>query len=140
MSSVDIHRKPSGRWEVRWRESGRRRGRTFDRKGDATDFRDYVRGRIQRAGIPDLNAGRQPLWQFMEEWWRLYAVPNLSPATREVYIRIWEKHLEPHVGTYQLRELTPGVIADLVCSSSATSARPRSSRPWESSRPCASRP
>jgi integrase len=113
MSSVDIHGKPNGRWEVRWREAGRRRGRTFDRKGDATAFSDYVRGRIQRAGIPDLNAGRQPLWQFMEEWWRLYAIPNLAPATRDVYIRLWEKHLEPRVGTYQLRELTPAVIADL---------------------------
>ena len=113
MSSVDIHRKPNGRCEVRWREGGRRRGRTFDRKADATDFRDYVRGRIQRAGIPDLNAGRQPLWQFMEEWWRLYAIPNLAPATRDVYIRLWEKHLEPRVGTCRLRELTPAVIADL---------------------------
>jgi hypothetical protein len=113
MSSVDIHRKANGRWEVRWREAGRRRGRTFDRKADATDFRDYVRGRIQRAGIADLNAGRQPLWQFIEEWWRLYAIPNLAPDTRDVYIRLWEKHLEPRVGTYQLRELTPAVIADL---------------------------
>ena len=61
MSSVDIHGRPNGRWEVRWREGGRRRSRSFDRKGDATAFGDYVRGRIQRTGIPDLNAGRQPL-------------------------------------------------------------------------------
>ena len=113
MSSVDVHRRPNGRWEVRWREGGRRRSRSFDRKSDATALSDYVRGRLQRTGIPDLSAGRQPLWQFVEEWWRLYAVPNLAPATREVYIRIWEKHLEPRVGTYQLRELTPALVADL---------------------------
>jgi hypothetical protein len=69
-----------------------------------------------------------------------YAIPNLAPATRDVYIRLWEKHLEPRVGTYQLRELTPAVIAALRVSSSARSARPPSSRPWPSSRRSARRP
>ena len=35
---MDVHRKTNGRWEVRWREGTRRRGRTFDRKVDANNF------------------------------------------------------------------------------------------------------
>ncbi len=30
---MDLRKKPNGRWELRWREAGRKRGRTFDRKG-----------------------------------------------------------------------------------------------------------
>ena len=42
---MDLRRKPNGKWEVRWREASRRRGRTFDRKGDAADFIAWTRQR-----------------------------------------------------------------------------------------------
>jgi len=102
---VDLHRKQNGRWEVRWREGTRRRGRTFDRKRDAHDFIAWQRRRQQlgQAAVPD----DVPLCELVETYWRLHAVPNLSQATRDLYARVWALHILPRLGEYGARELTP---------------------------------
>jgi integrase len=102
---VDLHRKANGRWEVRWREGARRRGRTFDRKADAQNFLAFQRRRQQlgQAAIPDDVQMRE----FVETYWRLHAVPNLSVATRDLYSRVWALHILPRLGDYGVRELTP---------------------------------
>ncbi len=102
---MDLHRKQNGRWEVRWREGTRRRGRTFDRKRDAHDFIAWQRRRQQlgQAAVPD----DVPLCELVETYWRLHAVPNLSQATRDLYARVWALHILPRLGEYGARELTP---------------------------------
>jgi integrase len=102
---VDVHRKANGRWEVRWREGTRRRGRTFDRKTDASNFLAFQRRRQQlgQAAVPD----DVQLREFVETYWRLHAVPNLSQATRDLYSRVWALHILPRLGDYGVRELTP---------------------------------
>ena len=102
---MDIYRKPNGKWQVRWREGARRCGRTFDRKGDALDYMGWLRRRQQlgQAAVPD----DVPLCEFIETYWRLHAVPNLSPATRDLYNRVWSLHIAPRLGDYGVRELTP---------------------------------
>ena len=47
------------------------------------------------------------LCEFVETYWRLHAVPNLSPATRDLYSRVWALHILPRLGDYGVRELTP---------------------------------
>ena len=49
-----MHRKPNGRWEVRWREGSRRRGWTFDRKRDAVNLIAYQRRRQQPAEVEEI--------------------------------------------------------------------------------------
>jgi integrase len=102
---VDLHRKANGRWEVRWREGTRRRGRTFDRKTDASNFLAFQRRRQQlgQAAVPD----DVQLREFVETYWRLHAVPNLGQATRDLYSRVWALHILPRLGDYGVRELTP---------------------------------
>jgi integrase len=102
---MDIHRKENGRWEARWREGGQRRGRTFDRKADATNFLAYQRRQQQlgHSAVPD----DIPLREFVEVYWRLHAVPNLSDATRQLYGRIWALHIFPYLGDLGVRELSP---------------------------------
>jgi len=102
---VDLHRKANGRWEVRWREGTRRRGQTFDRKTDAQNFLAFQRRRQQlgQAAVPDDVQMRE----FIETYWRLHAVPNLSQATRDLYSRVWALHILPRIGDYGVRELTP---------------------------------
>jgi integrase len=103
---VDIYKKPNGKWQVRWREGMTRRcARTFDRKGDALNFMSWLRRRQQlgQAAVPD----DVPLCEFIESYWRLHAVPNLSPATRDLYNRVWTLHIAPRLGDYGVRELTP---------------------------------
>jgi integrase len=102
---MEPKRKPNGRLEVRWREGGKRCGRTFDRKRDAKDFITWVRRRKQlgQAAVAD----DVPLSEFVETYWRLHAVPNLALSTRELYKLIWVNHIKPRLGDYGVRELTP---------------------------------
>ena len=107
---MDLRRKPNGGWELRWREGGRRRARTFDRKGDAVRFEaDRVRRKqLGHAAVPD----DVPLCEFVEtSYWRLHAVPNLAKSTREFYLLTWTNHIMPRLGDYGVRELTPKRLA-----------------------------
>jgi hypothetical protein len=48
----------------------------------------------------------------VDEWWALYAEPNLEPATLRTYRRwVWEQHARPHLGGLRLHDVTPLVIA-----------------------------
>ena len=111
-------RKDTGRWEVRFLEGGRYRSRSFDRKGDALDYMGWLRRRQQLglAAVPD----DVPLCELIESYWRLHAVPNLSPATRDLYNRVWSLHVAPRLGDYGVRELEKDppevvVIVDADC-------------------------
>ena len=84
-------------------------GAHVDRKGDAVKF-EAVRIRrkqLGQAAIPD----DPPLREFVETYWRLHAVPNLAPSTRELYARTWATHILPRLGDYGVRELTPRRLA-----------------------------
>ena len=78
---------------------------TFDRKSDAQNFDAWQRRRRQlgKAAVPD----DVKLCEFVETYWQLHAVPNLSEATRDLYGRIWDLHILPRLGEYGVREITP---------------------------------
>ena len=106
---MELRRRENGRWELRWREAGRRRSRTFDRKGDAVAFEsDRVRRKqLGHVAIPsDVR-----LAEFVETYWRLHAVPNLAPSTRDFYKLTWTNHIMPRLGDHGVRELTPKRLA-----------------------------
>ena len=104
-------RKDTGAYEARWRENGRRRSRSFDRKGDADRFATAQDRRLQ-LGI-DADTGRETLAEFMEDvYWRTYALQNLKRGTRETYLQTWAKHILPRLGGFELREITPAVVED----------------------------
>ncbi|HTZ86297.1 MAG TPA: hypothetical protein VMB05_06490 [Solirubrobacteraceae bacterium] len=114
---MSIHKRSDrgGRYAVRWREGGRQRTRLFDKKGDAVAFELDVKRRRQ---LGPLAAGviesRVTLGEFVrDEWWPLYAVSNLKESTRRRYLEVWGTHLQPRLGDYQLREITPALVEDL---------------------------
>ena len=106
---MSLRRAPTGRWEVRWREGGRRYGRTFDVRADAVAFRLEIRRRQQLGGFvtPELDV---TLAEFVGEWWELHVVPNLAPHTQVGYARLLTKHLLPELGGTRFRALTPRVL------------------------------
>ena len=106
-------RTADGKWIDRWVESGRKRQRTFDRKGDRDAFRDRRR-RAQQLGrevASELMLDDDlTLDAWMEDWWARHAIPNLENQTRVNYKRAWGKWIQPRLGSYELRALTPRVI------------------------------
>ena len=83
------------------------------RKADAERFELKVR-QARELGEPlDLDRGKETLAEFVERWWRQYAMVELQPNTRDAYGRVWEKHLRRRVGGYRLRDVTPATIAEL---------------------------
>ena len=52
--------------------------------------------RRKRIGdLAELDAGKESLAEFGEEWWRLYAAPNLARSTLQVYAVQWDAHILP---------------------------------------------
>ncbi len=106
-------RTPDAKWIDRWYEGGRKRQRTFDRKGD----RDAFRARRRRAEQLGHELATELLLEddltlsaWCEEWWARHAVPNLERQTRTSYKQQWGKWIQPRLGDYELRALTPRVI------------------------------
>lgn len=114
MASVTKKRKENGRWEVRWREpGGRRRGRTFDRSGDADAFATVTRRQLQLGGLVQLDDDDPvTLAQYVEVWWRRHALPHLAPNTRKNYGQAWEKHVRRKLGATLLRHLDTSDLDD----------------------------
>jgi Phage integrase, N-terminal SAM-like domain len=48
--------------------------------------------------LATMDAGKETLANFAEEWWRLYAVPNLAPKTLKVYADLWDRYVLPRLG------------------------------------------
>src|SRR5665647_565909 len=88
-------RKETGKYEVRWREGGRYRSKTFTRKGDASAFEARIERARQTDGLFDSDRGKETLREFEERWWRDYVTPNLAAKTRERYGHVWKKHIDP---------------------------------------------
>ena len=128
MSIERITRKRGTGWRVRWREGNRNRARTFDRKADAVAFEAEIRRRGRAGDRAALDAGRETLQEFAEEWWELYAVPNLAPITLASYASIWDAHVLPRLGAMRLRDIAPPAIAQLRVELTAAGVGPASVR------------
>ncbi|HSO98110.1 MAG TPA: hypothetical protein VLP43_04100 [Solirubrobacteraceae bacterium] len=81
------------------------------------------RQQLGQAAVPDDVLMRE----FVETYWRLHAVPNLSGSTRDIYGRIWGLHILPRLGDYGVRELTPKRLNRFRADSSG---RARAQRRW----------
>ena len=79
--------------------------------GDARAYEGKLRTLKRTGALADLDAGRETLAEFVEEWWRVYAGPNLERATLRAYAILWNGHALPRLGAIPLRELTPQTIA-----------------------------
>jgi integrase len=128
LSIERISRKRGTGWRVRWRDGARNRARTFDRKADAVAFEAETRRRRLGGDLRALDAGRETLQEFAEEWWRLYAVPNLARTTLASYASLWDAHVLPRLGATPLRELDPLTLASFRAELTSEGVGPASTR------------
>lgn len=106
-------RPDTGRWEVRWRDSSGHRSRSFNNRQEAKRFYEDVESREKRGAAESLNDSRRPLEEFVEEWWRRYAMRDLAENTRKIYASMWDRHARPEIGQHPIDQITPAVIAEL---------------------------
>ena len=92
-------------WVVRWREGTRNRQKVAGRKRDAVALDAEIRRRMRTGEIRQLDTGRQTLGDLAEEWLRVHARPNLAASTVNVYVGLWDLHIEPRLGHVPLRDL-----------------------------------
>jgi integrase len=108
---MSVHRrktKSAVTWRVQWRdEANRQRSRSFSRKADADAWDAKVKLAKRQGELAILDAGRKQLAELIEEWWRLYATPNLAPKTLRIYAGLRDRYVMPRLGAMQLRALTP---------------------------------
>ncbi len=99
------------RWRVRWRQGGRYRSQTFDRKGDAVTFGAELRRRQQLGTLTSMDMGRVTLGEYVLDTWCEAYASQLSPKTWMHYRQLLNKHILPSLGPYELRSIRPETIA-----------------------------
>lgn len=97
-------------WRARWRENGRQRSRSFDRKRDAEAFETEMRRR-DRLGEMSFDAGVETLGQYVEGTWAHAHVAQLAPKTRKTYAWAYDLHIGPRLGDVPLRRVNPEMVA-----------------------------
>jgi integrase len=108
MSIEKVERESGAVWRVRWRdELGRERSKVVGLKRDAEAFEAEIVRRKRTGELDLLRAGKETLADFAEEWWRLYALANLSPRTLRSYAGLWDRHILPRLGAMRLQSITP---------------------------------
>lgn len=105
-----VRRDGSVVWPVRWRQGPRNRSKVLGLKRDAQAFDAELRRRKRTGELAALDAGKESLAEFGEEWWRMYGEPNLAASTLQVYAVLWDAHILPRLGSHTLRELSPAVL------------------------------
>jgi integrase len=95
------------RYRVRWREHGRNRAETFDRRRDAELFEADVRRRRQLGTLANLESGAELLDDYVTRVWAPVHAAALAPRTRTVYTHVYDRHISPHLGCVPLRDISP---------------------------------
>lgn len=101
---MSVNPKPNGGFEVRWREGGRNRGRSFDRKSDAETFDQHVRRQKQLGEAIPKRTGGETLDEFFAEW--LVGRHSLAPRTVALYEWLYEGHVAEYLGYLPLTACT----------------------------------
>lgn len=113
MSVERISRKAGGHaYSVRWREHGRNRARTFDRKGDAEAWDREVKRRKQLGplAVQQLTDRSVTLGEWIVERWTPEHGATLEQTTRTRYAAAHGLHIAPVLDDVPLREITVSVL------------------------------
>ncbi|HEX8745194.1 MAG TPA: site-specific integrase [Thermoleophilaceae bacterium] len=106
--------KVTGGYEVRWYEGGRgsrRRSRAFRRRRDAELFDAEITRRKALGELSFLDAANTTMAELVDDWWKLYAKPNLALNTLNGYAHVLDRHVIPRLGSLKVRDVTPEVLA-----------------------------
>ena len=95
---MSVHRNRVGGYDVRWREAGHTRSRSFRRKRDAERFDLQVKDAKQTGMLARLDGGVETLDEYVEHTWAPIYAAALEPKTRELYAGLYDSHVSPWLG------------------------------------------
>ena len=103
---MSVHRDADS-WRVKWRENGRQRSRSFDRKRDADAWDREVRRRQQLGllAVQVLTDRGPTLGEWITEHWAREHGATLARRTRDRYASSYDLHVAPWLEDVPLREL-----------------------------------
>ena len=104
---MSIHRRTTKNgtvFDVRYREGGKNRGRTFDTREDAKAFEAEQTRRRRLGAHAPAEASSMLLTDFLEHW-MLTSGPTWAAKTQGTRIAYIEKWIDPYIGNVQLRDL-----------------------------------
>lgn len=101
---MSIHRQANGRWQVRYRDGVRQRGKTFRTKTLAAEFEREVLARLAMGDYLPPDRGKLTLADWSNQW--LAGAHNLRPATVDAY-QAALRHILPELGELSLTAVTP---------------------------------
>lgn len=108
---MSIHRRDSS-WQVKWRENGRQRSRTFSRKGDAQAWESEVRRRQQLGAlaVSQLTGTAPTLSEYAASAWVPQHAVGLAPRTQRGYAYLLSSRVTPTFGDVPLNEITAAKV------------------------------
>jgi integrase len=108
---MSIHKNRVGGYDVRYRDAaGKHRSKSFRRKRDAERFDLQTKDARQTGTLARLDAGAETLDQYVEHTWIPIHIAPLAEKTRDLYADLYDRHLSPWLGGYELRQLTAEVV------------------------------
>lgn len=96
---------------IRWREGGRNRSKLLPgaTKKEAERAADRIEEMIWRGELGMLDSGKQPLNDFLDEWWTRQS-DGYATATRENYETMLRVYIRPHIGGYPLQQIKTPLV------------------------------
>lgn len=108
---MSVRHNRVGSWEVRWTDAGNsKRSKSFRLKRDAERFDLQVKDAKQTGTLVRLDGGAETLDEYVEHTWTPIHAEPLAAKTATRYAQLYDGHLSPALGGYELRQLTPEII------------------------------
>ena len=104
-----VQQRPSGSFFVRFRLDGVQTTLTFPTRHEAATFARDIEQRGTQWAWEEYQATEEERAELtLSQWAKQHfaSMPHVSPATRQEYVRDWEKRWEPHLGDLRLSRIT----------------------------------
>jgi hypothetical protein len=104
-----VRKRPSGRWQATcWHEGSSHSAGTFASKADALAYLSSMESDMRRGAWIDPRSGKIVFKNYSREW--LERRPDLAVRTKELYINLLDRHINPALGDLMLAGLSPSKI------------------------------
>lgn len=134
MASISKRFTASGepRYDVRYRAGGRAVEETFKRRQDAENRVRQIEGERLKGPVADPRRGREQLGDFARRWLEARTVKGkpLAPMTKQGYLGLLRRNIDPSLGEYPIADVTPSVVRDWYSKVSVTAGRDQAAKSY----------